>query len=82
LPELCPDSEDDDDKEDNLKEGDRILYTVFAPVKEIRAGSTVSQCLAEAYTRNSVRARTDVPPWAADFSDVFNKESFNSLPEK
>jgi hypothetical protein len=82
LPELCPDSEDDDDKEDDLKEGDRILYTVFAPVEEICAGSTVSQRLAEAYARNSAPAGTDVLPWAADFSDVFNKESFDSLPEK
>jgi hypothetical protein len=82
LPELCPDSEDDDDEEDDLKEGDRILYTVFAPVEEIRAGSTVSQCLAEAYARNSARAGTDVPPWAADFSDVFNKDSFDSLSER
>jgi hypothetical protein len=82
LPELCPDSEDDDDEEDDLEEGDRIPYTVFAPVEEIRTGSTVSQHLAEAYTRNSAPAGTDVPPWAADFSDVFSKESFDSLLEK
>jgi hypothetical protein len=50
LPELCLDSEDDDDEEDDLEEGDRILYTVFVPVEEIRASSTVSQSLAEAYT--------------------------------
>jgi hypothetical protein len=82
LPELCPDSEDDDDKEDDLEEGDRILYTVFTPIEEIRASSTVSQCLAEAYAQNSVPAGTNVPPWAADFLDVFNKESFDSLLEK
>jgi hypothetical protein len=79
LSELCPDSEDNDDEEDDLEEGDRILYTVFALVEEIRASSTVSQRLAEAYAWNSAPA---VPPWAADFSDVFNKESFNSLLEK
>jgi hypothetical protein len=49
LPDLSPDSDDDDDNEDKLKEGDRILYIVFAPVEEICAGSTVSQCLTEAY---------------------------------
>jgi hypothetical protein len=81
LPELFPDSEDNDDEEDKLEEGDCILYTVFAPIKEIRAGSTVSQRLAEAYAWNSVPAGTGVPPWAAAFSDVFNKESFDSLPE-
>jgi hypothetical protein len=82
LPELCPDSEDDDAEENDLEEGDRILYTVFTPVEEIRAGSTVSQRLAEAYARNSAPAGTNVPSWAADFSDVFSKESFDSLPEK
>jgi hypothetical protein len=82
LPDLCPDSEDDDDEEDDLEEGDRILYTVFAPIEEICTGSTVSQRLAEAYAWNSVPAGTDVPSWAADFSDIFNKESFDSLPEK
>jgi hypothetical protein len=55
---------------------------VFTPIEEIRAGSTVSQRLAEAYARNSAPAGTNVPPWATDFSDIFNKESFDSLPEK
>jgi hypothetical protein len=82
LPDLSPESDNDDDDKDKLEEGDCILYTVFAPVEEIRAGSTVSQCLAEAYTRNSVPARTEVLPWAADFSDVFNRESFDSLSER
>jgi hypothetical protein len=53
LPDLSPESEDDDDDKDKLEEGDHILYTVFAPVEEIRAGSTVSQHLAEAYVWNS-----------------------------
>jgi hypothetical protein len=82
LLELFPDSEDDDDEEDELEEGDRILCTVLAPIEEIRAGSTVLQCLVEAYAQNSVPVETGVPSWAADFSDVFNKESFDSLPEK
>jgi hypothetical protein len=81
LPDLTPDSEDDDD-DDKLEEGDHILYTMFTPVKEIRAGSTVSQHLAEAYTWNSVPARTEVSPWATDFSDVFNRESFDSVLER
>jgi hypothetical protein len=42
LLELFPDSEDNDDDEDELEEGDRILYTVFSPVEEICAGSTIS----------------------------------------
>jgi hypothetical protein len=43
LLELSPDLDDSDDDEDELKEGDHILYTVFALVEEIHAGSTVSQ---------------------------------------
>jgi hypothetical protein len=42
LPELLSDSEDDDDDDDKLEEGDHILYTVFTPVENICAGSTVS----------------------------------------
>jgi hypothetical protein len=78
LPDLTPDSEGDDD-DDELEEGDHILYTVFAPAKEICMGSTVSQRLAEAHAQNSALARTAVPPWATDFSDVFARESFDSL---
>jgi hypothetical protein len=82
LPDLSLDSDDDDDDEDKLEEGDHILYTVFTLVEEIRAGSTVSQHLAEAYTQNSALAGTEVLSWATDFSDIFNRESFNSLPER
>jgi hypothetical protein len=65
LPDLTPDSEDYDDNGE-LEAGDRILYTVFAPAEEIRAGSTVSQCLTEAHVWNSALAGTEVPSWAAD----------------
>jgi hypothetical protein len=81
-PELFPDSEDDGDKEDELGEGDRIPYTVLTPIEEIHTSSTVLQRLAEAYAQNSVPTRTGVLPWAADFLDVFKKESFDSLLEK
>jgi hypothetical protein len=62
LLDLSPDPDDDDDDEDKLEEGDRILYTVFAPVEEICAGSTISQRLMEAHARNSAPAGTKVPP--------------------
>jgi hypothetical protein len=58
LPDLSLDSDNDD--EDELEEGDHILYTVFTPVEEIHAGSTISQHLAEAYTQNSTLAGTEV----------------------
>jgi hypothetical protein len=82
LPDLTPDSEDDGDDDDELEEGNHILYTVFATAEEIRMGGTVSQCLTEAHTRNSAPAGTEVPPWATDFSDVFTRESFDSLPDR
>jgi hypothetical protein len=82
LPDLSPNSDDDNDDEDELEEGGCILYTVFAPVEEICAGSTVSQHLMEAYVQNSAPAGTEVPFWAVDFSDVFNRESFDSLLER
>jgi hypothetical protein len=82
LLDLSLDSDDDDDDKDELEEGNHILYTVFTPVEEIHAGSIVSQCLSEAYTRNSIPARTEVLPWTADFSDVFNGEFFDSLSER
>jgi hypothetical protein len=65
FPDLTMDPDDDDN--DNLKKGDQILYTVFTPAKEvraeeIRAGSTISQQLAEAFTWKSTIAKTLVPP--------------------
>jgi hypothetical protein len=55
---------------------------VFTPVEKTRTSSTVSQRLAEGHARNSVPAGTEVLPWAVDFSEVFNRESFDSLSEK
>jgi hypothetical protein len=62
LPDLSLDSDNDDNDEDKLKEGDHILYTVFTLVEEIHAGSTVLQHLTEAYAWNSTPARTEVRP--------------------
>ena len=85
LPDLTPDSEDncdDDDPNDfPLEEGDRILYTCFTPPENIRATETVSQRLAEAFAKNSVLPGPTVLEWAREFLDVFNKESFDNLPE-
>jgi hypothetical protein len=82
LPDPSPDSDNDDDDSDELKEGNHILYTVIAPVEKIHAGSTSSQRLTETYVWNSAPAGTEVLPWAADFLDIFNRESFDSLLER
>jgi hypothetical protein len=55
LPDLIQDDDDDDDEEDLLfEEGDCFLATgLHRPSEEIRAMSTISQQLAEAFKRNS-----------------------------
>jgi hypothetical protein len=80
LPDLCPDP--DDDNEEELEEGNHVFYTVFAPAEEICAGSTVLQHLAEAFAQNSSPAGISVLEWTEDFSDVFDKESFDFLLER
>ena len=80
LPELSPD--DSDDSDDPIEDGDRIFYTAFSPSEDLRATSTVSQRLAEAYAKNSAIGKEAIPEWAHEFEDVFNRESFDSLLER
>jgi len=87
VPELHTDSEDEEpeEAEEPIKPGDRIfaIGLVPAPV-EIRATSSVSQRLAEAFKRNSEASaptRRPVPEYLKEFDSVFSKESFNVLPE-
>jgi hypothetical protein len=56
--------------------------TLCLPLSRRFAPAAPSRSTAEAYTWNSVPAGTGVLLWAADFSDLLNKESFDSLPEK
>ncbi|CAK5268475.1 unnamed protein product, partial [Mycena citricolor] len=87
MPELLPDSDDYDpedveEDDDSLEAGDRIFCTRFNPSENIRATSTVSQRLAEAFAKNSAPPRDSIPEWAREFEDVFSKESFDNLPER
>ena len=53
VPDLNRDEEDDEDMETEIKDGDQIFATgLHQPLEEIRAASTISQCLAEAFKRN------------------------------
>ena len=78
---------DSNDSEDNtsgdcLEEGDRIFATGLLPSEpslEVRAGSTISQRLAEAFKANS-KATSPVPEYLQEFSSVFSKKSFDTLP--
>lgn len=86
VPELVV--EDDDDNEDDtdvVQEGDQVFMTCIRDAEEVRATSTASQRLAEAFARNSAPPRTfhdGVPPQFHNFEDVFAKESFDALPSQ
>jgi hypothetical protein len=60
------------------------------PKTEIRATSSISQRLSEAFKRNTALNRLEklltdprsgVPDYLQEFDDVFSKESFETLPE-
>jgi hypothetical protein len=73
LPKLLLDDSDDSDEEDDpLEDGDWVFYTQFSPLEDIRATSTVSQRLAEAFAKNSAPGKDELPEWVRDFEDVFN----------
>jgi hypothetical protein len=87
------DADDEDDElqpnpesipEEQLKEGDRIWATgLLLEPEHIRASSTISQQLAEAFKQNSQPTdyKKHIPPHLHDFQWVFSKESFDDLPE-
>jgi hypothetical protein len=89
LPDLVRDDEDDDDEDDSeFEQGDRIFASgLHQPPQQIRATSTISQRLAEAFKRNSEAssdgstAPGNIPDHFREFHNVFSKESFDVLPE-
>ena len=83
-PDFGPDVGADDFPDEQLEDGDRIWATGLLPEPEyIRASSTISQRLAEAFKRNSEPPGYEkhIPPHLRDFQSVFSKESFDDLPE-
>ena len=66
-----------------MEDGDCLFCTQFTPAEEICAGSTISQRLAKAFARNSAlrSVSSDLPDWVHKYEDVFNKESFDFLPD-
>ena len=65
-----------------IEEGDCILATSLlpSPLIDIRASSTISQRLAEAYQVNT-EALNPVLDYLKEFTSVFSKTSFAVLPE-
>ena len=82
---LHPDDDHDSDVE--IEEGDRIFAATIFPENSfeyVRASSTVSTRLAEASNKNSKTKsfRDIVPDHLHDFAEVFDKGSFDTLPER
>jgi len=87
VPELHTDSEEEEpeEAEEPIEPGDHIfaIGLVPAPV-EIRATSSVSQCLAEAFKHNSKASAPSgqsISEYLKEFDSIFSKESFDALPE-
>src|ERR1700723_2684943 len=81
-------ADDDHDNDVEIEEGDRIFTATILP-QDIHhfvcaTSSTPATDLAAAYAKNAkVQSFRDaVPDHLNDFEDVFNKESFDSLPER
>ena len=88
---ILPDLEEEDSEDADcpelveLEDEDHIFAIGLLPsAAEIRAGSTISQHLVEAFKLNSeASAPPDhaIPDYLKEFKDVFSKESFDTLPE-
>jgi transposase InsO family protein len=87
VPELHHDTDDAEDSEDgteSIDQGDRIFASGLLPSRpseDICASSTISTRLAEAFKANSEADAPPIPDYLKEFSDVFSKKSFDTLPE-
>jgi hypothetical protein len=88
--DTCPAFDDDLDSEvDNfiIEEDDHVFMTIVHlvdPHHFVRASSTVSGRLAEAFAENSKPKGFEdiVPTTLHEYSDVFSETAFDSLPER
>ena len=85
MPVINHDSKDpeDTDLEEtpvSVEEGDQILATGLLPhpSMDIRASSTISQRLAEAFQTNS-EILSPIPDYLKEFTSVFSKQAFNTV---
>jgi hypothetical protein len=79
--------EEIDSESAEIEEEDRIFTAHILPEDQwyfIQATKTISQHLAAAFSKNSNTASfcDTVPESLHDFEDIFNKESFDNLPEQ
>ena len=90
LPKVDHDSDDNsepntvdlEDESNSIDEGDRILATglFLTPPMKIRASSTISQRLAEAF-QAITEVTTPIPEYLQEFTSMFSKQSFDVLLE-
>ena len=93
IPEISHDSNSNSSDEDmsdapsespSMEERDHMLTTGLLPPTssmDIRASSTISQHLAEAFKANSEAESPPIPEYLKEFTSVFSKKSFDALPE-
>jgi hypothetical protein len=87
--DTCPAFDDDLDSEVDdftIEEDDRVFMTMVHPVDHhhfVRASSTVSRHLAEAFAKNSkLKGFEDIVPMTLHgYANVFSETAFDSLPE-
>jgi len=68
----------------SIEEGDRLFATGLQPPPtsiDVRTSSTISQRLAEAFKANSIANSSPIPEYLKEFTSVFSKDSFDTLPE-
>src|ERR1700678_471164 len=78
------DEDTSDEVPESIEDGDCIFATGLLPSPssmDIRASSTISQRLAEAFKSNSEATSPLIPEYLKELSSVFSKESFDVLPE-
>jgi hypothetical protein len=86
--DTCPAFDDNLDSEVDdfiVEEDDHVFMTMVHPVDPhhfVRASSTVSGCLAEAFAKNSKPKgfQDIVPTTLHEYADVFSETAFDSLP--
>src|SRR6202046_2062079 len=67
-----------------IEEGDRLFATGLQPPPgsiDVRTSSPISQRLAEAFKANSIANSSPIPEYLKEFTSVFSKDSFDTLPE-
>ncbi len=80
-PFVLPDADPDDKWDEELEEGDTILAIDFMQAILICAHHTNDLAAAANTDKKAKTFKEMVPEWCQDFGDLFDKDSFDELPE-